>query len=569
MYSTNNFLAKRFYILVSIILMLNLILVLRLFQKQILEHDELVALAKKQYLIEETLPSQRGKIYISDYYGSDSYLSIATNITFYSVLAVPKNIQNPQEIAQELAPFIDLSEKEIFQKINNNKVYIPPLQKKVDKKTARKIEKLNLGGVLLIPGLYRYYPESTLVSHTIGFVDADGNGQYGIEGYYDNELRGKSGKFYSRRDTFGQYIDILGKDQTTPGDNLYLTIDRNIQFIVEEKLEEAVKKLGARAGSIIIMDPNSGAIMAMANYPDFDINQYSRVESNEIFNNLAINSIYEPGSVFKPFVVAGGLEEDKIEPETSGVFGSSIKIGSYTISTSTGEAYGRETIGQILEHSDNVGMVFVGREMGRENLNKYINRFGFRDRSGIDLISETNSKVLDFEEWREINFATMCFGQGIAVSPLQLISAMSSIANGGKLYQPYVVDRIESRSNTKSQTKAKIIRQTISQETAEEVKKMLIRVVEKGHGKAARVREFKVAGKTGTAQIPNPSGKGYIEDQNIVSFVGFAPADDPKFTILVKLDSPRGLPWAESTAAPVFGEIAEWLLSYLQIMPTE
>jgi cell division protein FtsI/penicillin-binding protein 2 len=261
--------------------------------------------------------------------------------------------------------------------------------------------------------------------------------------------------------------------------------------------------------------------------PEFDNNQYSQVESVDVFNNLAVTSIYEPGSVFKPFVVAGALEEDKVEPETSGVFGGSIKIGSYTISTSTGEAYGRENIGQILENSDNVGMVFIGREMGRENLNKYINKFGFKDRTGIDLISETNSKVLDFDEWREINFATMCFGQGIAVSPLQLVSAMSSIANGGNLYQPYVVDQVKSNDKTKNKTKPKLIRKTISDEVADDLKEMLVGVVERGHGKAAGVSGFKVAGKTGTAQIPNPNGKGYIEDQNIVSFLGFAPVEKP------------------------------------------
>ncbi len=566
---SSNFLTKRFYILVSIILILNLGLFLRFFQKQIFEHKELLALAKKQYLVEETMLSQRGKIYASDYYNEDEYLPIATNITFYSVWAVPKNIKEPKKVAQKLDPFIDLTEKEIFRKINNNKIYIPPLQKKVNKKIARKIEDLNLEGILLVPTLHRYYPEGELASHLLGYVDMDGNGQYGLEGYYDNELRGESGEYYTKRYNFGKYVDILNKNDISSGDNLYLTIDRNIQFIIEEKLEKAVEDLGAKSGSVIVMDPNSGAIMALANYPDFDPNQYFQVESVNIFNNAAISSIYEPGSVFKPFVVAGALEEDKIEPETSGVFGGCIKIGGHTVCTSTGKAYGRETIGQILENSDNVGMVFVGREMGRNNLNKYINRFGFRDRTGIDLMAETNSNILNFEEWREINFATMCFGQGIAVSPLQITSAMSSIANGGKLYQPYVVDHIQSQDGTKNQIKPKLIRQVISQETVDQVKKMLVGVVENGHGRAARISGFQIAGKTGTAQIPNPKGKGYIKDQNIVSFVGFAPVEDPQFTILVKLDSPRGLPWAESTAAPVFKKIAKWLFSYLQIMPSK
>ncbi|MFC1656599.1 peptidoglycan D,D-transpeptidase FtsI family protein [Patescibacteria group bacterium] len=565
----NNFITKRFYILVSIILVLNIALFFRLFQKQILEHDELIALAKKQYLVEESLPSPRGKIYIKDYYTGEDYLPIATNITFYSVEAIPKNITDVKKVAKKLAPLIDLNEKEIYKKINNDKIYIPPLQKKVDKKIAHKIEELDLKGVLLVPALYRYYPESELASQVLGYVDADSNGQYGIEGYYDSELRGKNNTFYNKQDTFGKYIDIIGSRQIESGDDLYLTIDRNIQFIVEEKLKAAIEKLGASGGSVIVMDPKTGAIMAMANYPSFDPNNYSKVKSVDVFNNLSINAIYEPGSVFKPFVVAGALQEDKVEPETSGVFGSCIKIGGYEVCTSTGDAYGRETVGQILEHSDNVGMVFVGREMGRDNLSKYISRFGFRDRTGIDLMSETHSKVLDFEEWREINFANMTFGQGIAISPLQLVSAMSAIANGGKLYQPYVVDHINNENKIKNQTKIKEIRQVISPKVAEDVREMLVGAVERGFGKAAQVSGFSIAGKTGTAQIPNPDAKGYLEKTNIVSFLGFAPAENPQFTILVKLDSPKGLPWAESTAAPVFGDIAKWMLSYLQIMPSK
>lgn len=566
MYSNSNFITKRFYILISIVLVLNLVLFFRLFQKQILEHDELVALAKKQYLVEESLPSPRGKIYIKDYISGDDFIPVATNITFYSVEAVPKNISDAKKTAKELAPHLDLTEKDIYKKINNDKIYIPPLQKKVDKKTAHKIEELELEGILLVPALYRYYPEAELASHILGYVDADSNGQYGIEGYYDSELRGKENTFYKAKNTFGKYIDIIGSRQIESGDDIYLTIDRNIQFIVEEKLQEAIKKLGAKGGSVIVMNPKNGAIMAMANYPDFDPNTYSKVKSVDIFNNVAINTIYEPGSVFKPFVVAGALQEDKIEPETSGVFGSCLRIGGYKVCTSTGDAYGRETVGQILEHSDNVGMVFVGREMGRDNLNKYIGRFGFRDRTGIDLMSETHSKVLDFEEWREINFATMTFGQGIAVSPLQLVSAMSAIANGGKLYQPYVVEEIKREGGTKNSVQPKVIRKVIDEEVASQMREMLVGVVERGYGRSAQVSGYTVAGKTGTAQIPNPDG-GYFEDTNIVSFLGFAPANDPEFTILVKLDSPKGLPWAESTAAPVFGDIAKWLFSYMQIMP--
>jgi cell division protein FtsI/penicillin-binding protein 2 len=564
-----DFSKKRFNFVVGVLGTFFLVLLSRLFLLQVINHSKYSDLAQNQYIDKETLITPRGKIYASDYFGSDIFVPIATNKTVYSLLVVPKNVSDAEETSRKLAPYINLSQSEIYQKINNDKLYIPPLQNKIDKDTANDIRKLELSGVLLIPVIERYYPEQSLASHVLGYVDAEGNGQYGIEDYYDNELKGLPKTIFATRDTIGRYIDIVRQEQSTATKDIYLTIDRSVQYYVETRLKKAVEELNAQSGSVVVMDPNTGAIIAMANYPTFDPNRYSKTKSISLFNNLSINALYEPGSIFKPFVVAAALEEDRVEPETSGVFGKSVQIGSYTISTSTGRAYGRETIGQILEHSDNVGMVYIGKELGEKNLDKYLNKFGFRDKTGIDLISETKSDVLDFSDWREINAATMTFGQGIALTPLQLVTAIASVANGGTLYQPYTVDKIVSDGTVVTQTKPKSIRQTISLNTAQQLTTMLVGVVNRGFGSTAGVQGYDIAGKTGTAQIPNPKGRGYLEDKNIVSFLGYAPAKEPKFAMIVKLDSPSGLPWAESTAAPVFGDIASWLLSYMQIAPTK
>lgn len=557
----------RLKIVLIIVILFFIGLLFRLFQKQIIQYDHYQAIAKQQYTTTKELPPSRGKIYVKDGYNTSDYYPIALNLPAYQVLAVPKNIKNHKEVAEKLAPLIDKDEDELFDEINNSKPYIPPIVKKVKKEKAEEIEKLALEGVLLIPEDWRYYPEANLASHVIGYVNIDREGQYGIEGYWNDQLKGISGTLIGEKSSWGEVISSGTKSEPKDGDDLYLTIDRVIQYKIYEKLKEAVQKYRAKKGTIIVAEPTSGAILAMASYPDFDPNKYYKTEGVELFNNPAIAEVYEPGSVFKIVTMSSAIDDGKVKPDTKQTFGRCVDVGIETICTSTGRAYGTETMTQILENSDNVAMVWVADQIKDETFYTYIRDFGFGAYTGIDTNTEVKGEVMPLSNWREINRATISFGQGIAVTPLQMIQALSVIANGGKLIQPYLVEKRVNFEGEEDITQTKVIKQVISEATASQIKDMMVGVVENGFGRKARVSGYKIAGKTGTAEVP-VKGRGYSEDVNIVSFGGFVPADDPAYVMLIKLDQPEGAPWSSDTVAPLFKEISQWLLHYLQIPPS-
>ena len=554
----------RFKFFTFIVVLFGFALSFRLFQKQVLQKDYYTALAKKQYTVTKELTPTRGKIYLSDYQGEEA-TPVAINLHFYDLLIVPKNVLTPKDTARKISGYIGMSEKEIFDQIDTKKPYIPPIKKKIDGDTAKKIEDLGLSGVMLVPNMWRYYPENTLACFVLGFVDSENVGRYGAEGYYNKELKGQESEVSVDKENLGPYFYLDGADKVNNGSDIYLTIDRNIQFMAEQKLKEGIKNTKAESGSMIIIEPKTGKVMAMASEPNFDPNKYNDQKSVDIFNNPSIAYSYEPGSIFKIITMAAALDSGKVTPETEGVFGSYIKIGGYTIKTSTGQAYGRENMTQVLEHSDNIAMVWVSQQLGEENFYKYIRDFGFGGKTKIDLDSEASGQVLELTKWREVNAATMAFGQGIAVTPIQIASAFAAIANKGKLMETYVVDKIVDPSQQVLSKDPKSVRQIIKEDTAQKIKDMMISVVENGHGKKARVAGYWVAGKTGTAQIPDPQKNGYLEGLNIGSFAGFAPANDPKFAMLVKIDKPKTVEWAESSAAPIFGSMAEWLLNYFEV----
>jgi len=558
----------RLKVLLAIFVLVFGVIIFRLFQKQILQFDFYQALASQQYTTTQELPSSRGKIYVKDGYNTSHYYPIALNKPSYQLLAVPKNIKDPKEVAEKIAPIIKKDVDEMYDEINNQKPYIPPIAKKLTKLQAEEIENCDFEGILLIPEEWRYYPEGKMASHILGYVNLDKEGLYGIEGYWNEFLAGEPGVLFGERGSWGNIIDVGIASSPKNGEDLYLTIDRIIQNKIYEKLVEAVKKYRAKKGTIIIAEPDTGKIVAMASYPDFDPNYYNKTENVERFNNPAIAEVYEPGSVFKIVAMAAAIDAGKVKPETENIFGKCIDVGIETVCTSTGRAYGKETMTQVLENSDNVGMVWVAEQMGGKVFYNYIKDFGFGTFTEVDINTEVKGELLPLSEWREINRATMSFGQGIAVTSLQMIGAISAIANGGELMQPYVVEKRIDWEGNEEITKDKIVRRVISIETAEQVKEMMVSVVENGFGKKAKVSGYRIAGKTGTAEVP-VAGRGYSEDINIISFGGFAPVDDPAFAMLIKLDSPEGAPWSSDTVAPLFGEISEWLLHYLQIPPSE
>jgi len=557
----------RLKILLAIFVLFFAILAFRLLQKQIFEYDHYQALAKQQYTTTKELPPSRGKIYVKDGYNTSRYYPMALNQPTYQLLAVPKNIKNKAGVSDKVAPIINKDVDEFYNEINNNKPYIPPIAKKLTKNQAEKVERLELEGILLIPEEWRYYPEGKLLSHVLGYVNIDREGQYGLEGFWDEYLRGEPGTVVGEKGSWGDIIDVGIESEARDGDNLYLSIDRVIQYGIYERLKEAVTKYRAEKGTIIVAEPETGKIMAMASYPDFNPSKYSKTEDITRFNNPSIAEVYEPGSVFKVVTMASAIDSGKVQPETAERFGKCVEVGIETICTSTGKAYGTETMTQVLENSDNVGMVWVADQMEGKDFYNYIRDFGFGSYTEIDINTEVKGELLPLSNWREINKATMSFGQGIAVTPLQIVQAVSAIANGGKLMQPYIVEKRIIWDGEEEVTQPKVVRQVIAEDTAEKIKEMMVSVVENGFGRKAKVSGYAIAGKTVTAEVP-VRGRGYSEDINIVSFAGFAPADNPAYTMLIKLDSPEGAPWSSDTVAPLFGEISEWLLHHLQIPPS-
>lgn len=553
---------KRLNYVIALFILLAAILCFRLFQKQILEHSSYQVVAEGQYIIKKELPAQRGKIYTSDMF------PMATNRQYYQVLAVPRNIKNPDETAQSLADILNLSKSEIFQAINNDKAYVPPLKHGLTEEEGDKIAALKIRGIIVLPESKRFYPEGELASQILGFVNALGEGQYGVEGYFDSQLRGLGGEIYAEKDTKGRYFNIDEKVDPKDGYDYILTIDHNIQYQAEEILQEAIKTYKADSGFLGVMDPKTGAILAMAGFPSFDPNKFNEIpqESQDVFNHPGITYAWEPGSVFKPLVMAAAINEGKVQPETEGIFSNSVIVDSYEIHTSTDEAYGKETMTQVLENSDNVAMVWVSEQLGKDLEYQYLKDFGFGRKTGIEMDTEVTGSVLDVKKWSNTQRATIAFGQGISVTPIQLMTAFSTIANGGKLMKPYIIAESHSPEGQKDKTQPQEIKRVINTDTADKLKEMLVSVVVNGHGKRAAVEGYRVAGKTGTAQIHDPSG-GYYKDRHIGSFIGFAPTDDPKFVILVRLDQPKNVKWAEESAAPTFGQMAKWLVEYFRLPP--
>ena len=565
--------SKRVNFLILAIFVLGALLSYKMFKISIIDHGHYTALAKNQYYIQEKNPSKRGVIYATDITAPEKVYPIATNIEDYSVSVVPKNIKDKRATAEKLAGILDMKEDEVFEKINNDKPYIPPIKKSLEKDKADKIVELKLAGVFIEPESSRFYPENSLASHVLGFVNAEDKGNYGIEGFYDDQLRGRGGTIEGEKDTLGRLISVQKEEAVKDGTDLVLTIERNVQYIAQEKLKQAIEKYQADDGSITIIESSTGKILAMAAYPDYDPNKFNEVpvDNQKVFLNPVISNVYEPGSIFKPVVMSFAVNEGKVEPDTEGVFSNMTVVGGYEIRTATNKAFGKETMTQVLENSDNVAMVWIAGELGNETMYKYLIDYGFGQKYNIDLTGETSGSVTDVSKWRDITRSTISFGQGISVTPLQILMATAAIANNGKLMKPYVMEKMVRSEKGEVETAPTEIRQVISEDTAQKLAGMMVSVVEKGHGKLAGVAGYKVAGKTGTAQIPKPDseGGGYYEDRHIGSFAGFFPADNPRFAMLVRLTNPKNTEWAESSAAPTFGEMAKWLLDYYQIPPSQ
>jgi len=561
--------------LAVVVFVFSFFLILRLFNIQIIQHSFYEALAKGQYELYQKLLPQRGEIYAQDYHQPGKLYPLATNREVSFVYAVPKRIKDPEEAAKKVAEILDLDESTLLKRLSKENDLFEPIKHSVSREKWEEVKALGIEGIESRPESQRYYPENEIASQVLGFVgqreDKDDKvGQYGIEGYFDDLLSGQQGYLETEKDAGGRWITVGGLKikEAEDGDDIVLTIDQTIEYTACQKLKDWVIKFGADSGTVIIMEPKTGKILAMCGYPDFNPNEYNKVESIEVYKNPAIYNTYEPGSVFKPITMAAALDQGKVTPETTYVDKGEEKIGKYTIKNSDLKAHGEQTMTQVLEESLNTGAIFAMRQVGEKLFYQYVKKFGFGEKTGIRLDTELAGDISNLKKFKEIYAATASFGQGISVTPLQIVNAFSTIANGGKMMKPYIVDEIIKPDGSRIKTQPQEIRQVINPKTATSLSAMLVNVVENGHGRRAGVKGYYVAGKTGTAQVPKKNGIGYEEHHTIGSFAGFAPASDPVFTMLVKIDHPRGVQWAESSAAPLFGELAKFLLNYFEIPPT-
>jgi cell division protein FtsI/penicillin-binding protein 2 len=547
------------------------VIVGRLFLLQVIWAKDYQATAADQYTLIKRLTANRGEIKITDRYTNQPY-TVATSIQRDLAFAVPPEILDPEQYVKSVSEILGLDPAETAEKISDKTKKYVVLKRQLTDAEEQKLKELKLAGLNFEPETIRFYPEKTFLSQVLGYVGYQGDektGRYGIEQYFNDQLAGKSGSVDQEKDAGGVWI-FGGKRDIVPainGNNVILTIDKNIQFQSETILKEAVEKHGADSGSIIVMDPKTGAVLAMATYPSFDPNEYSKVKNPQLFSNQPTVNNYEPGSIFKPITMAAAINEGKITPDTTYVDPGELHIGTYTIRNSDSKAHGTQTMSQVLEESLNTGVVFAKDKIGDKTFYNYVKRFGFGQQTGIEL-PEAKGDLSGLAGDIEVNYATATFGQGISVTPIQLMQAYTALANGGKMMKPYIVQATIDPGGKVKTTTPQMVAQVISPSTASMVSAMLVNVVELGHGKRAGVKQYYVAGKTGTAQVPREDGRGYDPNNNIGSFIGYAPVEDPKFLALVRINHPRDVTFAETTAAPTFGSLAQFILNYYSVPPT-
>lgn len=540
------------------------IIILRAFQLQIIEKDRLTQLVERQYLRYVDLSPKRGTIY------DRKKRELAISIEVDSAYARPGKIKNKKEIAKKLSPILNTSYRNLKNKLASDSPFVW-LKRKISPSQAKKIKDLNLEGIGFIEESKRFYPNKELASHCLGFADLDLKGLEGIELNYESYLKGKPGYILVERDALGRNIHTQNIKQvdTTKGYNLQLTIDKTIQYFVEKALEEGVQKSRAKAGVAIVMVPQTGEILALAVHPTFNPNNFWDYSPSQ-WRNRAVTDSFEPGSTFKIFLISSALEEGIFQPQD--IFyceNGSYPLGNRVIHDV--HKYGWLTLTKIIKHSSNIGACKIAENLGRETFYSYIRKFGFGGKTGIDLPGETSGLLTLPYKWSRIRLGTISFGQGLSIPPIQLITALSAIANGGVLMKPYLVKTIFD-------DKGKIIKEfhpeergrVISQRTARQVTSILKTVVEKGGtGVNASIPGFKIAGKTGTAQKVDQLTKQYSDHKTTSSFIGFLPADEPKLAVLVIIDEPEGISYGGTVAAPVFKEAASHIIRYLNIPPNK
>ena len=549
----------RLNLLLVFVLLLTGGLIFRLYQIQIKEGNHWQAQAERQQRVNSEVKGSRGGVFTQNKDGES--IPLAINRVWKLAYIAPKEIEREGEdeeaIISSLASILNLDKGFLRERMERKNSSYEVLKRQLTESEVLQIKELDFSGVHLRDDERRYYPQRDLAAHVTGFVGGTGVGQYGVEGYYNNLLKGVSGVRESWRRSPGGII--ITEDTAQMGVNIDLTIDYNIQFMAEKLLSEAVEDQGAVSGTIIAGDPNTGEIMALANYPTFDPNNY-RDSKLEVFKNRAVQSLFEPGSVFKPMVMAMGIEEGVVSPQDTYYDEGYERVSGHMLRNYGQRSWGEVDMTEIMERSINTGMVHVQQKLDNQVFLDYLDDLGYFEKTGIDLQGEVHSENRIFKQGYDVNFANASFGQGIEVTPMQLFTSFSSLANGGELMKPHLAKNF----NPEPEMKGRIF----SSGTTSKMTSMLISTVENGTARRAQIPGYYIAGKTGTAQIPwsvlGENRRGY-SDETTQTFIGYGPLN-AEFVILVTMDQPNA-PTAEVSVVPVFRELANYIINYKQIPP--
>lgn len=540
------------------------ILIARLFYIQVLDYEYYREKASGEHWQTETVPARRGDIISADGH------PLALTVHYETLYADTKYIEDPESVGLILAKALGEPVGDMQSKLATRQEMPTAIKDILPSEKADVVRSLGLRHIYLRPKAQRIYPEGRLAPQIVGFVGVDNQGLAGLESSLEAQLVGRSGLTITERDTGGSEIPLSPRQYIPPqdGKNAILTIDRHIQRIAEKELEKAIEKHKASGGTVIVMEPKTGALLAIATRPTFDLQKLDLADpvQQKLFKSPSIVDVYEPGSVFKIVTWSAGLESNFMTPNTVYNDRGFLIFGGITVRNWNLAANGTLSIAQALQKSVNVVAAFISTNIGADTFYRYVKAFGFGQLTGIELEGESPGMVRfsGAPDWSPSDLAVNAYGQGIAATPLQVVRAISVIANGGLLMQPYLVGEYQSAGET-VRTRPVVVRRVVSEKTTKMMTEMMIKNIEESAVGLAKVPGYKVAGKTGTADIPGPGG--YTSELTVASIAGFAPAGDPKIAILVKIDAPKDAPWGEQVAGPVFRSITQQVLNYMGIAP--
>lgn len=553
----------RRYVLLLVMLCGFAVVLFRLVNLQVLQAAELTAKADRQHQKTVSLEGARGTVV--DRHGK----VLAMNMEVPSVFGIPTALESPAKTARSLSPVLHVRTDELEKKLRQDRSFVW-LARKLDPEQGHRLEHMPMEGIGLVMEGRRFYPKGPLLAHVLGFAGMDGEGLEGIERRYETQLHGEKRVVILQRDAMGRTVFPKGQAEQVPaaGHSLVITIDEVIQYIAEKELEEAVTKARAKSGTVIVLDPQTGAVLALAISPRFDPNAVASLTADR-WRNRALTDAYEPGSTMKALVAAAALEEKVMKPGTM-LYGENGRMTIANTVIHDHEKLGWMTFAQVIQKSSNIGAAKTGMALGDQRLYRYLQAFGFGQKTEIDLPGEAGGLVKHPKEWGRRSLASISMGQEIGVTPIQMVSAVAALANGGVLMKPYVVSEVrDAQGKSLRQFLPQVKRRVVSPETARTVTSILEGVVTDGTGAKAAIPGFRVAGKTGTAQKIDPRTGAYSSTLFVGSFVGFVPADNPRLAMIVVIDEPQGESWGGTVAAPVFRRVGEQVLNYLGVSSDE